>query len=233
MLMPPLLTQRIDKALEEIRSHPEHRLEAKRRRMIYEAFGEKSDLVAKRARGWLAVLTAQYVLPIGEKFLPNEDIPRRLVTLAQRVLEGTVDPQVASKREIVEGVDIQDWGYPEESPWNVYIAGKTGDRALMETLGQDPFALGVVWIPDQNMTMFVSDAREVHGVPMDQWSDEMLAENFGDTASAAAVAFACDPLSPTLKCDPDKFLAFWEWWLIEAIPMAWEKASMPNAFNSP
>jgi len=224
MAIPVNLAEIIDDALATVRNHPEHRLGAKQRRTVYESFGPRNDPTANRARGWLAVLTAQHVLPIGEQVFPDEDIPRRLVEMAEGVLEGAIDPQVAHRREIVEGVDIQDWGYPEEAPWNVFLAGKTGERALAETLGQDLLALGLVWVD--------IDTPDESGIPMEEWPDEKLAEDYGDTASAAAVAFACDPHSPAIKCDPDRFLDFWEWWLTEAIPTAWEKASTSDNVDS-
>jgi len=220
MATPVNLAKIIDDALVAVRNHPEHRLGAKQRRTVYESFGPRNDPTANRARGWLAVLTAQHVLPIGERVSPNENIPRRLVEMAEGVLEGVIDPQVARRREIVEGVDIQDWGYPEEAPWNAFLAGKTGDRALAETLGQDLLALSLVWVD--------TGAPGESGIPMEEWPDEKLAEDYGDTASAAAVAFACDPHSSTIRCDPDRFLEFWEWWLTEAVPMAVEKATAQN-----
>jgi len=53
-----------------------------------------------------------------------------------------------------------------------------------------------------------------------------LAEWLGDTASAAAVAYAYD--ADQLKCDSNKFLELWRWWLKDAIPAAWNYLDADN-----
>jgi hypothetical protein len=48
-----------------------------------------------------------------------------------------------------------------------------------------------------------------------------------DTADCAARA-VCDGWAFPHKKEPEKLQAFWEWWLLEAIPAAWQHAQDPR-----
>jgi hypothetical protein len=39
-----------------------------------------------------------------------------------------------------------------------------------------------------------------------------------------------DPKHQLIRIDPQKELEFWEWWLTEAIPKAWELASKTQLY---
>ncbi len=218
MSLPPNLDRLLDATQSAVQRHPEHRLEPARRRAIYEAFGPKTDPVANRARGWLAVLTAQRVLPIFEQALPGEELPRQLIEMAVGVLQGKFDVSLAV-RAAADGHEVAGrlWGYDEAAvPWNSNLAGNAAHRALAEVAGQAPLAVDAAPIN-------AAYDQDKQGIPPNLWSDEKLAQVAGDAASSAAVAFACSADSPS--CDPDKLLEFWEWWLTEAIPTAFKMAS--------
>ncbi len=217
MPMPTHLKVLIDQTLGEIRYHPEHRIEPKRRREIYNAFGPKEDIKANRSRGWLAVISARYVLPIFERGFPDVDTPSRLIDIAEKTARGAFDAGTAV-REASNGQEMAGrlWGYDETVvPWNASMAGNTAHRALAEAAGLDPFESKITGVVGTK----ASNARRVL---IDELPDEKLAKMFGDTASAAVVAFAWSPGNS--KCDPSKMLEFWEWWLTKAIPKALEMA---------
>ncbi|PKO04430.1 MAG: hypothetical protein CVU41_16840 [Chloroflexi bacterium HGW-Chloroflexi-3] len=205
-----------------IQRDPHHHIPAQKRQEIYEAFGPRTDRQATSARGWLAVITARYVLSIFEQALPEETNPRKLIEMAEATSRGNLRVENAI-REAAEGHEIAGrlWGREEtEVTWNAYLAGTAAHRALAEAAGVDPF-MKISWIRASD-----SPAQGGQPIPFDQLPDEKLAERLGDAASAAAVAYAYD--ADQLKCDPQKILEFWRWWLMEAIPAAWNCTEANN-----
>lgn len=222
MQIPENVKSLIDLLLVQIRSDSLHRLQAQKRQEIYEAFGPRTDRQATSARGWLAVITARYVLSIFEQALSGEDHPRKLIEMAEATLRGNLRVEDAI-HEAAEGHEIAGrlWGREDtEVTWNVYLAGTAAHRALAEAAGVDPFKK-ISWI-------LASESPDQGGqpIPFDQLPDEKLAERLGDTASAAAVAYAYDV--DQLKCDPNKLLEVWCWWLEKAIPAAWNCMEVNN-----
>lgn len=215
MSMPTYLRTIVEQSLKEIHQNPEHRFEPKKRREIYDAFGLWEDVNVKRSRGQLAVITARYVLPIFEKGFPEVDTPRKLIDMAEKVVLGELDVNFAI-REAANGQEVAGrlWGYDEKAiSLNATIAGNAAHRALAEAAGVDPFESKV-------KEVIKWKGSRVEKMTIEDLTDEELAEKFGDTASAAVVAFAYN--TEQLKCDPQKFLEFWKWWLTQAIPSAWE-----------
>ncbi len=215
--LPSQLQFLVVQELEKLHQRSNHRVDAQTRRSIYQAFGPPTERLSIRARSWLAILTAQKVLPIFQQALPAEDMPQRLIEMAIAVVEKKVDVEEAYQLA-TEGHEMvgRQWGYDEaDVPWNAWFAGNAAVRALLETVTHEPFQrLDKFWKLGQLPT---SDRQIVRA---DEWLDEELAQVGGDVASAAAMAWACGTADP--KCDPDKLREFWEWWLAQAIPKAWE-----------
>ncbi len=225
--LPEELQLLVNTALAEVNANPQHRLVPQRRRQIYDAFKASMDPVSQRARSWLAVITAQRVLPLFQQEFPEDTLPQDLLNAAIGVLQGQVDDATAD--------DIQDhgyhasgntWGHDEtEISWNADLAGCATYHALKEARGQEPlghlnkfFKLGEVsWPSGRSISEYPQPIRA------DQFTDEDLCQiENSDTAAAAAVAFACEPGGPL--CDSSKFQEFWIWWLTVAIPEAWKTA---------
>lgn len=225
--LPEEIQPLVNTALAEVNDDAQHRLAPQRRRQIYDAFKASTDPVGQRACGWLAVITAQRVLPIFKQEFPEDTLPQDLLNAAIGVLQGKVDDITAN--------DIQDhgyhasgnaWGHDEtEISWNADLAGCATYQALKEARGQEPlgnldkfFKLGVVgWPSGKSVIEYPQPIRA------GQFTDEDLCQiENSDTAAAAAVAFACEPGGPL--CDSSKFQEFWTWWLTEAIPEAWKIA---------
>jgi hypothetical protein len=72
---------------EKVRFREQHYLLPGERLHLYNLFEAASD---GDIRGWLAIIAAEYVLPIFEQNLPEEKIPRNLLHLANQVERGII-----------------------------------------------------------------------------------------------------------------------------------------------
>jgi hypothetical protein len=227
-LIPEVISRIIETAEKDVHADNHHHLSYKRRKEIYDAFLESSDDVAGKAMRWLAVITAQKVLPLFQKEYPDDALPEELITTAISILHGegnetTVD-DIQEQGYLASGAS---WGYDEEEiSWNADLAGRSAYHALMEARGLKPlenmdmiYEIGVVGMPSGK---WIEKFPEPKGA--DQFTDENLCEFPNcDTAGIAAVAFSCQPGGPV--CDKSKLKQYWIWWLTEAIPKAWEIAA--------
>ena len=92
-LLPPDLHSLIDKALVVMTTDPHHRLAPQRRREIYDTLRALPGLIGPHTCGWLAVITAQRVLPLFQQEFPEDTLPQDLLNTAIGLLEGKVDNQ--------------------------------------------------------------------------------------------------------------------------------------------
>jgi hypothetical protein len=216
MRMPQELEKSVNSALKSIRKDPRHEMDPYLRRATYAAFGPQDDSKAVRARGWLAIITAQKVLPIFLQAVPDESNPKKLVEMAIAVVQGKADLKDAL-RKASEGSDLAGrlWGYDEhEIPFNAQLAGNTGYRALHESAG---------WNLLERQPGKSTDTDQISEPSrLIDRGDFTLAQIGGDTASAAAIAYSSDPRHG--RTDSQRLLVFWQWWLEEAIPSAWKMA---------
>jgi hypothetical protein len=217
--LPPAVAERIDAALAAMRAHPQHHLTPHLHRAIYAAFGPWSDPPACRAQAWLAILAAEHVLPIYRAEWPREITPRPedLITVARRLAEGALTREAGEVTEALEhGYHAYGHLWVLDIPDNVYLAVSAAYDALCEACALSE--------PLSDLTSVYLFAPHGQGLRGDAWSDEELAgSGSADAASSAAIALACSPQNtPT---DARKLRAFWEWWLTEAIPQAWRRAS--------
>lgn len=236
MSQPTMLQTLLNVALNEVRADPHHRLAPQRRRQIYDALLHSADPAMQQAQGWLAVLAARRVLPVFEQTFPGDDLPREILNAAVGVLRGDIDDARAAEIED-EGYHTvgNTWGYDEvdEITWPASLAADASYHALKEARGFQPLnhldryhTVGTVTFLFQDGELqddaFSPEPEPIRG---DTWSDEEVCTvNDTDTAAAAAVASSCREDGPV--CDPEKLLAFWTWWLVEAIPTAIEAARL-------
>lgn len=224
-MLPTVLQERVSHALDEVGLHVERKLSLQSRRELYKL------LMTNSAYGWLAFITARRVLPIFSKTFPpeffealsDEEIdliegsPYNLLKVTEELLLRRVDVETVNS-VIAAGYDIQ-WYYVKDNvPNNAVWAANAAVRALTESSGVEPL---------QHVSLY--HKRDVNGawISGENWDDEELANSGGDTVSAAVVAFASDldySDPAKAKCNPTKTQEFWEWWLTEAIPQAWELA---------
>jgi len=91
--LPQEIKVAVTAALHEVAIHPKHFLHPKTRRAFYDLTQSLLPTTAQHIRGWTAFITAQRVLPIFERSLSEERMPRRLLALAQRILIGSLSPK--------------------------------------------------------------------------------------------------------------------------------------------
>jgi hypothetical protein len=214
MSVPESLQSVLDTVIGEVRADPQHRMSPQRRCEVYDAFNCSADATMQQAPCWLAVVTAKRVLPIFQQRYPDDTSPQELLETAIGVLQGQVDD--ARAYEMLDSgylASANAWGYDDrEIPWPTWLAGNAAYHALKEAHGYQYDYRPLSNLPDY-----------YKGDVLTPWSDEDLCEmDFADTAAVAAIASASDRYGRAYN--PEELLAFWTWWLTEAIPMAIEAA---------
>jgi immunity protein Imm5 of predicted polymorphic toxin system len=229
--LPAALQQRINEALDAMRANPTHHLAPSYRKAIYEAIGPKQDAFVMQVRGWLAIIAVQRVVPIFQQVIPDEPLPQQLLDAAQAILLGAANTNAVHELEDEAYLRFGHWlGYSQEVlGYDGEMAAFVTYKALVEIrtiIEGRPYDLLEDLHEFQRPADTTSkDVTKWSWITGDQWTDEDWASTAakGDTASSAAVASACG--FNTYTCDPQNIQAFWEWWLNEAIPSAWEMAS--------
>ena len=202
----------IYKTLDTIRRHPTHQFLPSIRREFYASIAPEDNAFAWRVRGWLAILSAQRVLPIFQEVFPEESLPADSIGLAEALLKRFVE-QEAARGKISEADAIADslWGYPdEEVPANAMLAGWAANSAALAASGFDALS---------RLRNYIFNATP--GAKSQTVITDLDILGQGDTASHAAMAASSDEVG---HCDPEKLLVFWEWWLTEALSTAWKFA---------
>jgi hypothetical protein len=232
--MPPPLQQAIEEALAAIRSHPNHELNWRYRRAIYQAFGDYEVSEVRKARNWLAILTAQKVLPIFTGLVPWQPLPLLLISAALKIILQEYDAWEPEDRE--SALQVHELAYHafgntvaydpfiERYFRNAEYAGYASYKALGEVLGnEDPF---------EHIQFFSRSKDGAYGAfgkhPGEDWvggeefADVDMAHlaAVGDTAATAAIGYACSQNS--VEIDRSRLKEFWEWWLNDAIPLSWQ-----------
>lgn len=203
--VPTALHGAIEQAHHAMLQHPEHAVVPIQRQRIYRAIGSLEVLRVNSVRGWLAHITAQHVLPKWNRNMSIEPSAKDLLSTLEDVLRGSIN--VATARDTAE----QAWSQLEQfgnSPqmtddeFNVaFYATTTIVQALFETIG-----------------MCSLDDLSLSATDTDDWIDPWSS----DTAKWAAIAYVGTRVEAT--SGSEKRREFWEWWLLEAIPAAWDKA---------
>lgn len=263
MVVPTILQEAINSELQLLHANRNYELTPQKRSAIYSKFDLQNSPMGKKALGWLAVQSAKLVLPIFEETFPEEYFselteeervelvelaPANLIGIAEKVLQGVVDIELA--KELATGAyDIQ-WCYAKPNvPNGADLAANAALRALNESCGHIPFHYlehykkivlnNLDWTEHSKRVSEATNLQEmviglqesfqnksvtVNNIGGSDWTDKDLAMSAGDTASAAVMAYSCgldfsNPFNP--NCDPIKVREFWEWWLTEAMQEAW------------
>jgi hypothetical protein len=221
MSMPVDLADRVSEALAALYRHPNQTLLAWYRYAIYDALVADQCQASYAARAWIDVLSVQHVLfcwqPYANMGWPAAWVqPTDLLGLAERSLQGLVDPAVV-QRQITRAAALADV-IGEQATSTQYPAWCVFEAALR--------ALQSAWI------VHTHDAA-----PAARNDGAAGAGGLDDASWYAAIAIAGsrspaygDLRTPTAHPDCASTAAdtaaqlrwtfFWEWWLREAIPQA-------------
>ena len=241
--VPGKVEEVVGEAVRAVEAHPRHALEWFLRRRLYRAFGSFEQGKVRAARGWLAILAAQKVLPLFIERLPYHSLPLHLVAVAIDELSAYRDgTYVVTYDQTERGKDLLELSYgalgnelyEDEQARTFFaadLAATAADKALREARGwEDPFErLEHVYQGTGDHAGLMSFRT---GTVSDDWvaaagrGEETWVHlaAVGDTAGAAALAFAYR--SSVVTCDPNKLRTFWLWWLTEALPKAWQLSQL-------
>jgi len=216
MTIPQVLKERIEAARESL--HPEpHYLEPKYRFAIYPEFGprlekgfftpEPADTRGLRRRTHLGILVTRKVLPAWEKVRPMDDTPYRILDVIEGVMKGAVSEETASNfyQQSEERVEMLNSEYLERGGEyeKALCAGGTALHALMIAFTDISF--------DWEQTNY----EDLEDKDLDPWTQ--------DTSYYAWTAYgSCEPSQCMIEN-----LEFWQWWLDEAVPAAYNSVPEP------
>jgi hypothetical protein len=205
MPLPEKLTDAIAAARAGVMSHELHDLTLGLRQGVWAALGprDKDDRSGPRPghrrRTALATISARKVIPIWERSWPGDDRLHRLLAAADRVVAGD-RPDPAKRNESARlraGLDdVLGLGGDLTPLYAAYSAG----RAVVTALDDDDFDPAYL---DPTLT---DASRDAYNVDAAFWA-----------ATAAVGGSVWEPAS-----SPARRRAFWEWWLDEAVPAAWQ-----------
>jgi hypothetical protein len=232
-----------------VHNEPNHRLFLLQRTQLYTAFGlsnhpqsyeeekEKEKLLKKdilsltladRICAWLDILSVKKVLDsFGAGILSRKErsitanidvdvlniIPSTILTTAERLLLGEINASSAWK------LLNNDFHYAADTIHNVY----NYSSAFIFNAACDALAMAL-GIPQYD------------GVPIKIFTEQFINPRTeivaGESSSEVMAAFAAEDRTPihlwneweVRKYSATKKLEFWDWWLSEAIPQAWELA---------
>lgn len=219
MSMPPDLTSAIQAAHVALSNDPHQHLELRYRQPILAALGPKMD--ASRTDGgpgyqrrtYLDLLTVKRVLPLWQAIWPSNTLPQQATAQAEKLLRGAPAQRDAAYQDIREYWGVFSDFNTEENPQDakesmvLFAAIKALCRATYD-MSFDPAQPPAEIKPGQFML------------------DGQVGPFNRDAAFDASVA-AANGLPWDSTSSPQRRRAFWEWWLREAVPAAWE--SVPES----
>lgn len=211
MLLPEELDVALKSAAEGLASHPRSELILPQRKRIWAALGpclmDKDGIravhgIGLQRRTTLAILCARHVRPVWEQVWPNDDDPHQMIKTAELYLNQALDFDSVEERK------------------NQYL-GKL-DNLLSK--GEHEAAINVGFAAGRAVFTALHDEDfDPHNID-DDLMDEDLDVNEWDASFNAAAAYAGgfpweENSSSTRRRE------FWEWYLNEAVPLAWTSAS--------
>lgn len=216
MKLPKQTQKLIDHYLEEVRLDPQHNIKASDRFKLYESFG---PTFVDQVLGWLAVITVKKVLYVWERVKEQVDADPNLLTTPQEIIE-------TCEKLLSNSINI-------DSVRDNYSDYNTGlgiqHIVTFDVANSYKAAYGAL-----ELIMFGS--RIVN--PSFKSNNGEVYDSNADFAERAIAAYASiDPNPPgdfwdagisSLSFDLLRRLEFWQWWLTEAIPQAWELASQSS-----
>lgn len=177
--------------------HPQHALLPIYRRQIYDILNNEPTTRGLRVYEKLAILTAEYVLPLWQDAVLTDILPKLVLEAARQHLQGTLDLGSATQVAGNAWEKLERYGQVSTAAISsqAFHAGQAAVEALFATLGRPPF---------DNVQLNEDDTDAA----LDPWCS--------DPALWAVTAYAGGVWDQ--QSDANKRREFWEWWLMEAIP---------------
>ncbi len=252
MTLPVKVQQLCNQYLEKMRQDKKHHLLPFDRFTIYQAFGPSNHLAdplegstgltkkeskynsinfskADLAFGWLAVITARKIMPIWLE-----------AKIYERPDEEYYSCNPVEMLEEVEGVLLGK--IPQEKAyWDLCLRFYDGSSGLEYSVTEKAYAAHSAAFAALEVVLCGVEELYYH---VSIKSDDHISYSLHDFATMAARAYAAiDENEPgawvkvrgekhPLTIDLKKRLDFWEWWLLEAIPQAWELVSQSKPQTS-
>lgn len=222
MHVPTDIQRMVADGLSTMNAHPEHQYDWRRRRDMYQHLHDSYGACGHDVHGWLAVLTAEHVLPLFLSTFPDDPLPLRLVQTARHIMQKSIATQsemldaLEDEGYLGTGIDCLTWR--STIAYHAEYAGTASYKALLEARGIHDLLHGTErLIHGQEVQVFDLPAHTTPEAVTDRDIAHLAA--YSDTASAAAIAWACR--KDQFDLDHHQLKAFWEWWGTTALPAAW------------
>ncbi|MFK7802172.1 MAG: Imm5 family immunity protein [Anaerolineae bacterium] len=168
----------------------------------------------------LMVKTADYVLPILQSTFPEDHLPKALLDMAKFVIVKDFQKDHLKVVELLDegylaiGIDNLTWR--DKIDYSAEYAGSACYKALVEINAGQSMLENIEDQHGQYNRFFLSHLPEPKAEVFDaDFADFAHLAAFGDTAGAAAIAFACS--QEKFDLDRVKLKTFWTWWVNHAI----------------
>jgi hypothetical protein len=186
----------------------------KDRRRIYESFDFLGKEIGRKARAWLAIITTKHAMKFPDSYVaysPKNNYAQRMLYSGKGLVE--LAEQIINSKDLVPNIEGKAKEFVDRSlkfhkhfqyrRWEFYSV-LLGYNCVLVAKGEDPF---------MNTTPEYNDAYEdYYEIPQ--------------TPKTDAARYAVDALANTQQdFDYNVAVEFWNWWLDEAIPQAWELAT--------
>lgn len=198
------LSASLSEAIEVVRKHllnasPQYNISPFHRKVIYNSL-DITKLPKGRVKAHLDLITTRYVLPKWFQIWPNDLLPKTLMMEAESILYTS---------HLLQNIEM-------EKTWNEIIK-RSGEPKELEN--------------EAAMFVLIASYKTLEtALGIDLWEDVTIDEStlddldpeYLDVAKCAADSYSQPGWSE--RFDGEKRRMFWEWWLNEAIPQAWETA---------
>lgn len=197
---PQSLKNLAEKALEAVHNHPKNDLNLGYRQAIWAEFGPPGDEFGLKKRTVLAKLTIEKVLPVWESTFPDDNTPGKILNEVRQILDGSLSFSSEDASEHIR--DFWEWIEDIEAPDDQLTALDVG--------------FGLVKLIT---TALFDELFNTEDIDYD-CTDADVDSYDADCSYYAAAAYSNGTVWDE-DSDDSKRKEFWEWWLKEAVPEAW------------
>lgn len=196
----------------------------RKRREIYNLLNVNSTIISNPRHKYLAIQSAEFVLPLFHPIYPDDTIVFELLEFAKALLENRIDDFEKLNNTEDAGYHASEWfGYNfenEQRDFQSTYAGFAAYKALVEVRHMiDPWK-NVMRLSKGDGVSKYGGATPTGWISGEEFTDKdwnHLAA-FGDTAAAASFAYSTSRTSD--QCQPKLLYEFWKWWVEAALPKA-------------